>query len=128
MPFIVACQSLLLIAYSVLFVKAPAIASNVPLCYVMVALACIGVYPIIPNNTAWTVNNLAGPEKRSMGTGFFIAMGNCGGIVGKRTASFTSSNSDKTQVASYSWTERSHDIQLDSAHLYRLLRLDWYRR
>ncbi|KAK5104619.1 hypothetical protein LTS08_002510 [Lithohypha guttulata] len=82
MPFIVSCQSLLLVAYSVLFVKAPKISDNVPLCYVMVAFACMGVYPIIPNCTAWTVNNLAGSEKRSMGIGLMIAMGNCGGIVG----------------------------------------------
>lgn len=82
MPFIVTPQSFLIIAYSVLFVKAANIAQNVPLCYVMVALACIGVYPIIPGCNAWTVNNLAGPEKRSMGLAFMISLGNCGGIVG----------------------------------------------
>lgn len=82
MPFIVSPQSLLIIAYSVLFVKAADIADNVPLCYVMVAVACMGVYPIIPGCNAWTVNNLAGPEKRSMGLSLMISLGNCGGIVG----------------------------------------------
>jgi len=82
MPFILAPQSLLITAYSVLFVKAADIADNVALCYVMVAIACIGVYPIIPGVNSWTINNLAGAEKRNMGSGYFIMLGNCGGIVG----------------------------------------------
>jgi nitrate/nitrite transporter NarK len=48
MPFIVSAQSLLVIAYSILFVKAADIESNVPLCYFSVFLACTGIYPILP--------------------------------------------------------------------------------
>ncbi|KAL1588090.1 hypothetical protein WHR41_03413 [Cladosporium halotolerans] len=82
MPFIVASQCLLVIAYSVLFVFAPNIADNVPLCYVMVFLACISVYPILPGCNAWTINNLANAEKRSMGIAFMICIGNLGGLPG----------------------------------------------
>lgn len=42
MPFIVASQSILVVAYTVLFIFAPNIANNVPLCYTMVFFACIG--------------------------------------------------------------------------------------
>jgi len=80
LPFILAPQSLLLIAYPVLFVYAAVIADNVALCYVMVVIACMGVYPIIPGTNAWTLNNLANAEKRNMGSGYFISLGNCGGM------------------------------------------------
>ena len=82
MPFIVSAQSLLVIAYSILFVKAGNIESNIPLCYFSVFLTCIGIYPILPGCNAWTINNLAGPAKRAMGIAFMICMGNMGGIVG----------------------------------------------
>ncbi|KAM0715822.1 hypothetical protein Q7P37_008336 [Cladosporium fusiforme] len=82
MPFIVASQSILVVAYTVLFIFAPNIASNVPLCYTMVFLACIGVYPILPATNAWTINNLANAEKRAMGIAFMIAVGNLGGLPG----------------------------------------------
>lgn len=82
MPFIVGSQALLIIAYAVLFVFAADIESNVAVCYFCVFLACIGIYPILPGCNAWTINNLAGAEKRAMGIAFMIAMGNCGGIPG----------------------------------------------
>jgi len=82
MPFIVASQSILVVAYSVLFVFAPNIANNVPLCYTMVFFACIGVYPILPGCNAWTINNLANAEKRAMGIAFMICIGNLGGLPG----------------------------------------------
>lgn len=98
MPFIVSSQSLLIIAYGILFAKAEDIADNVPLCYFAVFVACVGIYPILPgcvsqpltdyyspadaHKNAWTINNLAGPEKRAMGIAFMICMGNLGGIVG----------------------------------------------
>lgn len=82
MPFIVGSQSLLVIAYSILFVKAEHIVDNIPLCYFCVFLACIGVYPILPGCNAWTINNLAGAEKRAAGIGWMIAMGNLGGLPG----------------------------------------------
>lgn len=46
-PFILGPQALLIVAYSVLFVKAANIEDNIPLCYVMVVFACMGVYPIM---------------------------------------------------------------------------------
>lgn len=82
MPFIVGAQSLLIIAYALLFVFAADIAAHVGVCYFAVFLACIGIYPILPGCNAWTINNLAGAEKRAMGIAFMIAMGNCGGLPG----------------------------------------------
>ncbi|KAF2733829.1 MFS general substrate transporter [Polyplosphaeria fusca] len=82
MPFIVGSQSLLIIAYAILFAKAENIKSNVALCYFSVHLACIGIYPILPGTNAWTINNLAGPAKRAIGISMMIATGNLGGIVG----------------------------------------------
>lgn len=82
MPFITSAQALLLIAYAILFAKAEAIKENVALCYFAVHLACIGIYPILPGCNAWTINNLAGAEKRAIGIATMICIGNLGGIVG----------------------------------------------
>lgn len=82
MPFIASAQALLIIAYAILFSKAEAIKENVALCYFAVHLACIGIYPILPGCNAWTINNLAGPEKRAVGIATMICIGNLGGIVG----------------------------------------------
>ncbi|KAF9894342.1 hypothetical protein FE257_007845 [Aspergillus nanangensis] len=81
-PYIVGPQVVLVVAYSVLVAKAADFASNVALCYVMVVIACMAVYPIVPGVSAWTINNLAGPEKRNMGSGYLITLGNCGGLIG----------------------------------------------
>jgi MFS family permease len=81
-PFILGPQSLVIVAYSVLFVKAADIADNIPLCYAMVTIACMGIYPIIPVVNSWCINNLAGPEKRNIGSAYFISLGTCGGIIG----------------------------------------------
>jgi MFS family permease len=67
MPFIASAQALLIVAYAILFAKAEAIKDNVALCYFAVHIACIGIYPILPGCNAWTINNLAGPEKRAVG-------------------------------------------------------------
>jgi MFS family permease len=67
MPFIAIAQALLIVAYAILFAKAEAIKDNVALCYFAVHIACIGIYPILPGCNAWTINNLAGPEKRAVG-------------------------------------------------------------
>lgn len=31
---------------------------------------------------AWCINNLAGAEKRNVGSAYFISLGTCGGIIG----------------------------------------------
>lgn len=72
MPFIVGHQLLLVISFSVLFCFAADIADNVPLCYAMVCLVCVGLYPIIPGNNSWTINNLAGAGKRAAGIAFMV--------------------------------------------------------
>lgn len=82
MPPILLFQGLVIIAMAVLFRYASNIDTQVALCYSMVVLACIGVYPIVPGVNAWTINNLAGPEKRSMGIAFVVTMTNIGGFVG----------------------------------------------
>lgn len=82
MPFIASSQLLLIIAFSILFALAADIKNNVALCYFAVHVACIGIYPILPGCNAWTINNLAGPEKRAIGIATMICIGNLGGIVG----------------------------------------------
>ncbi|KAF4460404.1 high-affinity nicotinic acid transporter [Fusarium albosuccineum] len=81
MPFIVACQMIVLVGYSILFVKAFDVEGNVALCYFAVILSCIGLYPIQPGTSAWTVNNVAGP-KRALGIAYMICLGNLGGVIG----------------------------------------------
>lgn len=91
-PYILGPQVLLIVAYSVLCAKAPEIANNVATCYTMVIFACVGIYPIIPGKTqfeeyeciillirllgvsAWTINNLAGAEKRNVGASYLITL------------------------------------------------------
>ena len=82
LPFIVGPQLSLMSAYAVLFVYSANIANHVALCYTFVHMATISVYPIVPGCNTWTVNNLAGPEKRAMGIAYMIGLGNCGGIIG----------------------------------------------
>jgi predicted MFS family arabinose efflux permease len=82
MPVIVSAQSLLVVGFSILFVKAADIKNNIPLCYFSVFLATSGIYPIIPGCNAWTVNNTAGPAKRSLAIALMIAVGNTSGLVG----------------------------------------------
>lgn len=81
-PFICGPQMLLCISYAVLFVYAANIRANVALCYTFVNISTIASYPIVPGGNTWTLNNLAGQEKRAMGIAFMITMGNLGGIVG----------------------------------------------
>lgn len=81
-PFIIAPLCVVVIAYSILFVKAADLANNIPLCYFAICLACAGLYPITPGANAWTVINLAGPTKKAQGVAYMIAVGNIGGIIG----------------------------------------------
>jgi MFS family permease len=82
LPFIVGPLLSLMCAYSVLFSFSAKISQHVALCYTFVHVATISVYPVVPGTNTWTVNNLAGPDKRGMGIAFMIALGNCGGIIG----------------------------------------------
>jgi predicted MFS family arabinose efflux permease len=75
-------QACVLVSMAVLFRYSPEIADNIPLCYTMVVIVCIGVYPIIPANNTWCLNNLAGSEKRVAGVAFLVTMGNTGGFIG----------------------------------------------
>ncbi|KAL2272676.1 hypothetical protein FJTKL_06232 [Diaporthe vaccinii] len=81
-PFICGPQLLLCISHAVLFVYAADIRSNVALCYTFVNISTVAGYPIVPGGNTWTLNNLAGQEKRAMGIAFMITTGNLGGIVG----------------------------------------------
>lgn len=40
------------------------------------------MYPILPGVSTWNVANLAGPQKRSIGIGWLICVGNIGGVIG----------------------------------------------
>lgn len=82
LPFIVGPLLSLMCAYAVLFSFSAKISQHVALCYTFVHVATISVYPVVPGANTWTVNNLAGPDKRAMGIAFMIGLGNCGGIIG----------------------------------------------
>ncbi|KAL2067198.1 hypothetical protein VTL71DRAFT_1622 [Oculimacula yallundae] len=96
LPFIVGPLASLMVAYAVLFTYSANIANNVALCYTFIHLATISVYPVVPGANTWTVNNLAGSEKRGMGIALMIGLGNCGGIVGSFI--FIGSESPKYQT------------------------------
>jgi MFS family permease len=121
MPFIVASQSILVVAYSVLFVFAPRIASNVPLCYTMVFLACIGVYPILPGCNG-NLGGLPGSfiflssESPRYSTGFGTSLGfAAAGIVAALTLEFFyhSHNKKYENVTEEEVREKYTDEELD---------------
>lgn len=78
MPFIVGPMSVLLVAMAVLFKYSANVAQHVPVMYVGVVLAQIGIYPLLPGISAWTGNNLAPSWKRSIGLAWMLAAGNLG--------------------------------------------------
>jgi hypothetical protein len=78
MPFIVGPMSVLLVAMAVLFKYSADVAQHVPVMYVGVVLAQIGIYPLLPGISAWTGNNLAPSWKRSIGLAWMLAAGNLG--------------------------------------------------
>lgn len=82
MPFILALQSSLILAFAILFSKAADIESNIALCYSGVFIACFGMYPILPGVNAWNVCNIPNPHKRAVAIGYLICFGNAGGIIG----------------------------------------------
>ncbi|KAL4912758.1 MFS general substrate transporter [Aspergillus aurantiobrunneus] len=82
MPFILVPQLAQVVAFSILFTKAPAIEENVAACYFGVCLACFGMYPILPGVNAWNVSNTPNPTKRAISIGYLICMGNVGGLIG----------------------------------------------
>lgn len=82
MPFIVGPQVLLIVSFTILFVKAADISRNIGLCYFAVCLACTGMYPIFPGVNAWNVANSAGAAKRAISIGYLVCAGNIGGVIG----------------------------------------------
>lgn len=65
MPVIAASQAILVVSYSLQLAFAGSVGDNIAVSYFAVFLATIGIYPIPPGVSAWTLNNLAGPLKRS---------------------------------------------------------------
>ncbi|KAL3481779.1 major facilitator superfamily domain-containing protein [Aspergillus californicus] len=82
MPFIVVPQVSQVVAFSILFTRAPEIEENIAVCYFGVCLACFGMYPILPGVNAWNVSNTPNPTKRAISIGYLICMGNVGGLIG----------------------------------------------
>jgi MFS family permease len=82
MPFILAPQLSLIVAFAILFSKAADIENNIALCYFGVCLACFGMYPILPGVNSWNVCNILDPHKRAVAIGYLICVGNAGGIIG----------------------------------------------
>lgn len=82
MPIIVSGQVLVIIGSTISFIFVEDIGNNIPACYTAIFLTLIGVYPIIPGTTAWTLNNLAGPLRRAMGIAMMLTIGNIGAVIG----------------------------------------------
>jgi hypothetical protein len=82
MPIIVTGQTLVIIGSAISFVFVDDIANNIPACYTAIFLTLVGVYPVIPGTTAWTLNNLAGPLRRAMGIAMMLTIGNIGAVIG----------------------------------------------
>lgn len=82
MPFIVAPQSSLIIAFAILFSRAGDIENNIALCYFSICLACFGMYPILPGANSWNVDNILNPQKRAVAIAYLLCMSNAGGIIG----------------------------------------------
>lgn len=78
MPFVVGPLAIIITAFAVLYSKANDIQHNIGPSYFAIFLACVGLYPLNPATSTWTLNNLAGPAKRAMGIAFMICLGNCG--------------------------------------------------
>lgn len=55
---------------------------NTAACYFALCLACVGFYPIPPAVNAWLISNTAPQTKRAMAIGYFVGLGNIGGIFG----------------------------------------------
>ncbi|KAI0170077.1 major facilitator superfamily domain-containing protein [Pestalotiopsis sp. NC0098] len=82
MPFAVAADICLVIAHAILYVFGPTQKQHIPACYFALCLACVGFYPIPPTVNAWLISNTAPQNKRAMAIGYFVGLGNVGGIFG----------------------------------------------
>jgi sugar phosphate permease len=78
MPFVAVPLAVVIVANAILFAKAGDVTHYLGLCYFAVVLECLALYPLNPATSSWTVNNLAGPTKRSLGIAFMICLGNSG--------------------------------------------------
>jgi sugar phosphate permease len=82
MPFIVLADICILVAHAILYVYGPTQKNHIPACYFALCLACVGFYPIPPGVNAWLIGNMAPQSKRAMAIGYFVGLGNIGGIFG----------------------------------------------
>lgn len=82
MPVIAVSQACIVISNAIQLRYAGSIQSNIAISYFAVFLSTLGIYPIPPGVNAWTINNLAGPMKRTMGIAFMLTICNIGGIIG----------------------------------------------
>lgn len=82
MPVAVAADICIIIAHAILYSYGPDLQNRIPECYFALFIACVGFYPIPPAVNAWLMSNMAPVQKRAMGIGLFIGLGNIGGIFG----------------------------------------------
>lgn len=59
-PFVAGPLTIVVISMAVLFGKAADVANNTGVMHFAVVLSCIGLYPLNPATSTWTLNNLAG--------------------------------------------------------------------
>ncbi|ETS76899.1 hypothetical protein PFICI_10773 [Pestalotiopsis fici W106-1] len=82
MPFAIVADLCMIVAHAILYVFGPTQKQHIPACYFALCLACVGFYPIPPTVNAWLISNTAPQNKRAMAIGYFVGLGNIGGIFG----------------------------------------------
>ncbi|KAF3023124.1 hypothetical protein E8E14_013668 [Neopestalotiopsis sp. 37M] len=82
MPFTIVADICMIVAHAILYVYGPTQKQHIPACYFALCLACVGFYPIPPTVNAWLISNTAPQNKRAMAIGYFVGLGNIGGIFG----------------------------------------------
>ncbi|KAJ5773865.1 hypothetical protein N7457_008761 [Penicillium paradoxum] len=82
MPFVVAPLFLIVIGYAIIMGLKGQLQANIGPGFFAIILTCMGIYPVHPATSSWTLNNLAPSNRRAIGSAFNICIGNLGGIVG----------------------------------------------
>lgn len=82
MPFALGSDLCILVAHAILYTYGPTQKAHIPECYFALCLACVGFYPIPPTLSAWLISNMAPQSKRATAIGYFVGLGNIGGIFG----------------------------------------------
>jgi MFS family permease len=81
-PFLAVPLTLIAIGYSIIISFHGKLGDNIGPTYFALVLVCIGLYPVQPAGNSWCSNNLAPANRRAVGIGLNVCLGNLGGIIG----------------------------------------------